>query len=227
MYYGEDYYQFWQGASVLPAICADESGTVGIGYSVPDYERLSNNSNYLRSICVSFIEPPYHMADRFGVYTEEIGDVFYNLLRLQDSDDFMHSYDEAIATICPQNTTNMEFWFGYQADDTPGFFVGNNASQGSATDNYIWAVKVTTEIDAVEENVVATNTKMEVYPNPAVSELNVRLENDAEITVFNITGQQVLNLQGRKGVNCINVNNLTSGVYFITAGTVTEKFVVK
>lgn len=227
MYYGEDYYQFWQGASVLPAICADESGTVGIGYSVPDYERQSNNAEYLRSICVSFIEPPYHMADRFGVYTEEIGDVFYNLLKLQDSDGFMHSYDEAIATICPQNTTNMEFWFGYQADDTPGFFVGNNASQGSATDNYIWAVKVTTEIDAVEENVVATNTKMEVYPNPAVSELNVRLENDAEITVFNITGQQVLNLQGRKGVNCINVNNLTSGVYFITAGTVTEKFIVK
>ena len=79
----------------------------------------------------------------------------------------------------------------------------------------------------VEENVVAENTKMEVYPNPAVSELNVRLENSAEINVFNIMGQNVLNMQGVKGVNQINISDLTSGVYFISAGSVTQKFIVK
>jgi hypothetical protein len=68
---------------------------------------------------------------------------------------------------------------------------------------------------------------MEIYPNPAVNQLNVRLENNAEISVYNIMGQNVLNMQGVKGVNTINVNDLNSGVYFITAGTVTQKFVVK
>jgi len=80
---------------------------------------------------------------------------------------------------------------------------------------------------AIEENIPAANTQMEIYPNPAVSQLNVRLENNAEISVFNIMGQNVLNMQGVKGVNTINVSDLTSGVYFITAGTVTQKFIVK
>ena len=229
MYYGQDYYQFWQGASVLPAICVDESGAIAIGYSVPDYTRKSNDGKYLRSIVVSYLEAPYRMADHYGEYTEEFGDIYYNQCKLQDADDFMHSYDEAIATICPPNTTNLDFWFGYQADDVPGFYVGNNASQGSATDNFIWATLVHPNIDGldIEENVAAANTQMELYPNPAVNQLNVRLENNAEISVYNIMGQNVINLQGVKGVNTININDLTSGVYFITAGTVTQKFIVK
>ena len=139
----------------------------------------------------------------------------------------MHTYDEAVATICPPNTTNLEFWFAYQSDDMPGFFVGNNHQQTTSTENYIWASLIDAGIDDVEENVTATNTQMELYPNPAVNQLNVRLENDAEITVYNIMGQNVLNMQGLKGVNTINVNELNSGVYFISAGTVTQKFIVK
>ena len=68
---------------------------------------------------------------------------------------------------------------------------------------------------------------MEIYPNPAVNQLNVRLENNSEISIYNIMGQNVINMQGVKGVNTINVNDLTSGVYFISAGTVTTKFIVK
>ena len=232
MYVGEgadDYNQFWYGASALPALCIDESGTIAIGFSTPNYERLDNNSKYLRGITVSYIEAPYHMADHYGEYTEELGDVYFNQLRLQDADDFMHSYDEAIWPFCPQNTTDLEFWFGYQADDTPGLFVGNNASQAGPTDNFIWATMVRPNIDglAVEDNVPAANTQMEIYPNPAVNQLNVKLENNAEISIYNIMGQNVINMQGVKGVNTIDVNDLTSGVYFISAGTVTQKFIVK
>ena len=229
IYCEQDYYQFWQGASVLPVICIDESGAIAIGYSCPDYNRVSNDGKYYRSIYVTYLEAPYRLADHYGEYTEEFGDIYYNQVRLQDADDFMHGYDEAIATMCPQNTTNMEFWFGYQADDVPGFYVGNNATQSAASDNYIWATMVRPNIDGldIEENVVASNTKMEIYPNPAVSQLNVRLENNAEISIYNIMGQNVLNMQGVKGVNTINVNDLTSGVYFISAGTVTQKFIVK
>ena len=227
MYYGQDYYQFWQGASVLPAICVDESGLIAIGYSCPDVERVSESNKYYRSIYVSYIEAPYHPGDHYGELTENLGNVYYNHAKLQDADEFMHTYDEAVATICPPNTTNLEFWFAYQSDDMPGFFVGNNHQQTTSTENYIWASLIDAGIDDVEENVTATNTQMELYPNPAVNQLNVRLENDAEITVYNIMGQNVLNMQGLKGVNTINVNELNSGVYFISAGTVTQKFIVK
>lgn len=228
-FHDEDYSDYFRSPSALPALCIDNSGVIAVGYSCPDMNRLDNNGVYYRSIKVSFLEPPYIVADAYGEYTEQIGNVYYNMFRLQDADDFMHSYDEAVALNSPQNTTDMQFWFSYQADDTPGFNVGNTASQNSPTENYIWGTMVKPDIEGlgVEEQVVPENTKMEVYPNPAVNQLNVRLENSTEISIFNIMGQNVLNMQGVKGVNTINVNELTSGVYFISAGSVTQKFIVK
>ena len=230
VYCEQDYYSFWQGASVLPAICVDESGAIAIGYSSIDADReKAENGKYRRSVYVSYIEYPYHPGDHYGEFTEEMGDVYYLEAKLQEAEDFLHSDDEAIAVMCPQNTTNMEFWFGYQADDTPGLLIPTGHTQSMATDNYIWATMLNPNLEGldVEENVAASNTKMEIYPNPAVNQLNVRLENNAEISVYNIMGQNVLNMQGVKGVNTINVNDLTSGVYFISAGTVTQKFIVK
>ena len=229
IYYGDDYQSYWYGTSVLPSICIDESGAIAIGYSSPDAERQANDGKYLRSIYVTYLEAPYHMGDHYGEITAEPGDVYYLEARLQDADDFMHSYDECVALNSPQNTTNKEFWFSYQADDMPGFYIGNTGLQPSATYNYIWATMFKPGIEglAVEENIPASNTKMEIYPNPAINQLNVRLENDAQISIYNIMGQNVLNRQGVKGVNTIDVNDLTSGVYFISAGTVTQKLIVK
>ncbi len=229
IYFAQDYYSFWQGASSLPVLCIDESGAIAIAYSSIDYQRKSESNKYYRSIYVSYIEAPYRVGDHYASWTEEPGDVYLMEAKLQDADEFMHTYDEAIATMCPQNTTNMEFWFGYQADDTPGLLIPTGHTQTTATDNNIWATLINPNLEGlnVEENVTASNTKMELYPNPAVNQLNVRLENNAEISVYNIMGQNVLNMQGVKGVNTINVNDLNSGVYFISAGTVTQKFIVK
>lgn len=228
-FHDEDYSDYFRSPSALPAICIDENGVIAVGYSCPDMTRLAETNEYMRSIKVSFIEAPYRMADHYGEYTEQLGDIYYNMFKLQEADDFLHSYDEAVALCSPQNTTDMEFWFCYQADDTPGFNVGNTASQNQPSDNYIWGTKVIPDIDglSIEEPSVASNTKMEIYPNPAVNQLNVRLENNSEISIYNIMGQNVINMQGVKGVNTINVNDLTSGVYFISAGTVTQKFIVK
>ena len=229
IYCEQDYYSFFQGASVCPAICIDESGAIAIAYSSIDYERVAENGKYSRSIYVSYIEAPYHVGDHYGEWTDDPGDVWMLEAKLQEADDFMHTYDEALWPFCPQNTTNMEFWFGYQADDTPGLLIPTGHSQSTATDNNIWATMLNPNLEGlnVEENAVASNTKMELYPNPAVNQLNVRLENNAEISIYNIMGQNVLNMQGVKGVNTINVNDLNSGVYFISAGTVTQKFIVK
>ena len=62
----------------MPAIGVDETGTIGIAYSVPDLSReLSNDGKYLRSIMVAFIEPGYVMGDATGDYSEIPGDCYY------------------------------------------------------------------------------------------------------------------------------------------------------
>ena len=40
-------------------------------------------------------------------------------------------------------------------------------------------------------------------------------------------GQKVMNMEGRAGANSININSLSSGIYFVSAGSDTQKFIVK
>ena len=74
---------------------------------------------------------------------------------------------------------------------------------------------------------VSHNTHMTLYPNPATDRLNITLSQNAEIVVYNITGQKVMNQEGHAGANVLNISNLTSGIYFVNAGTDTQKFIVK
>ena len=68
---------------------------------------------------------------------------------------------------------------------------------------------------------------MSIYPNPAVDRLNVTLSQNADIVIYNIMGQNVMNVEGHAGANCININELGAGIYFISAGSDIQKFIVK
>ena len=70
-------------------------------------------------------------------------------------------------------------------------------------------------------------TSMSLWPNPAQGRVNVSLSNDCSITISNLMGQVVSTVKGHIGANSIDVSSLSSGVYFISAGNNTQKFVVK
>ena len=72
-----------------------------------------------------------------------------------------------------------------------------------------------------------SNTQFTVYPNPAVGQINVTLNKNAEVTIHNIMGQTVMTMEGRIGVNTFDISSLNSGIYFLSAGNDTQKFVVK
>jgi hypothetical protein len=116
-----------------------------------------------------------------------------------------------------------------QMDGETGTFVQSDDADGS--NNYYQGL--TFELTdlfpgagvGVEE--VSHNTHMSLYPNPAVEQLNVTLSQDADIVIYNIMGQNVMNVEGHAGANSINVSNLNAGVYFISAGSDTQKFIVK
>lgn len=77
-------------------------------------------------------------------------------------------------------------------------------------------------------NVPENNTvKMTIYPNPAVDQLNVNLSQGADIVIYNVMGQAVRTVEGHVGANTVDLSGLTSGVYFVNAGSNTQKFIVK
>ena len=115
-----------------------------------------------------------------------------------------------------------------QADGFAGTFV--QGDEDDASDCYYQGL--TYDLDELFPGIgmgtsESHNTKMNIWPNPTNTTLNVNLNHSAEIVVYNMMGQVVANYNGTIGANSIDVSNLSSGVYFISAGSDTQKFVVK
>ncbi len=73
------------------------------------------------------------------------------------------------------------------------------------------------------------NQEIKLYPNPATNLLNIELEHNALIEVFNIVGQKVHTQEGIHGLNELNIATLDKGSYVVRMTTadnqVTRKFI--
>ena len=143
--------------------------------------------------------------------------------------DFMYQLSEFVY---PQAAiTGNTLVIACQSDGEPDSYLIGSGGDVIADDNFYQAftfdlTELFPEYDGVEEQ-VSNNTLMKVYPNPAVDQLNITLNQNADITIYNMMGQVVMTTEGHVGVNTINISNLTAGVYFVNAGSATTKFVVK
>ena len=89
-------------------------------------------------------------------------------------------------------------------------------------------VKVTAEPTvSVKENQMTT---IGLYPNPAREQVSFMLENDAQVSIFDMTGRKLNEVNMAAGDAQLNVSELESGVYFVNiryanGGTAVSKFV--
>ena len=81
-----------------------------------------------------------------------------------------------------------------------------------------------TGFDEVNEQVAAS---MSVYPNPAHEMISFQLANDAQVSVFDMTGRMVGVMNMAAGEAQYAVANFESGVYFLKTGETTLNFVVR
>ena len=163
---------------------------------------------------------------------------------ITDADEiFELAYNENVFTLSVNNTVNDgEFWFGFQSDESIGFYWGSNASQPQATENGIYVMKVIADPEMVsvpEYEAINPMTATRVYPNPATDVLNIEVnasyDSEMSINVYNIMGQNVMNksVNINTGINrpSISTAELSSGIYFVTVKANgfenTMKFIVK
>ena len=143
------------------------------------------------------------------------------------TNDFMLQYTEHVYTQAA--IVNNTLLVACQADGGTGTFVqGDDSDSG---DNYYTGYSFDMMdlfgIDGIGEAPVSQNTQISVYPNPASGQVSVTLNKNAEMTVYNIMGQAVMTVEGHAGVNTLDISNLNSGIYFVSAGSDTQKFIVK
>lgn len=141
------------------------------------------------------------------------------------SDDFMLLYTEHVypQAVVIDNTLIV----AVQTDNTTGTYVmgGDNDSEDCFYQGYTYDLNDLFIGVGVPE--IEHNTHITVYPNPAVSRLNVTLNKNAEVKICNTMGQTMMKMKGHAGVNTFDVSNLSSGIYFVSAGNDTQKFIVK
>lgn len=115
-------------------------------------------------------------------------------------------------------------------DQYPGAYVQNDntPSDQDESDNNYRAVKVRLDEEtwAVEE-VVNLGNEISIYPNPVNGMMTITLNAASEVSIFNLMGQKVASFMGNAGVNNYDASSLNSGVYFLQAGSSTQKFIVK
>ena len=141
------------------------------------------------------------------------------------SDDFMLTYTEHVY---PQAAViGNTLIVAVQTDGNTGTYVmgGDNDAFDNLYTGYTF--NLNDLIPGVGVPEMEQNNHLSVYPNPAVDQISVTLNKNAEVRVYNIMGQVVMNVEGHAGANTFDISNLTSGVYFISAGNDTQKFVVK
>jgi len=161
----------------------------------------------------------------FAAYSCDGGNTWSHMVHI--TNDFMWSYSEFVFTQAA--IVDRTLVVASQSDNQPSTVV--NAHESDPTDNFY--AGFTFDIDdlfSFYDNApehVSNNVHMTLFPNPAVDQLNITLSSNAEIVIYNIQGQKVMSQEGHAGANSINVNNLSSGIYFVNAGNDTQKFIVK
>ncbi len=218
-----DYLSQFGCVSAYPSIAVDAKGNLAVAYSSVDQTRPAD-AYLFRTPYVSYLpkgETQWLIAaDNFFV------------------DEFLHMYDEATCvTAVPNPTTPNEFVFSYLADPELGFAQGTAPSQPEYSESILYVGKISSEyiIDDDVNEQIAKDVVYNIFPNPATDFVCVSstMDADATITFTNLAGQtvKVVNQRLTAGDSSININDLTSGVYFCTVNangySHTSKVVVK
>ena len=112
------------------------------------------------------------------------------------------------------NSFTRRMYLMAQVDGTAGTYIGPNHCQVAPTDNYFYYFHegYTSAVNDIEKPALS----MSVVPNPASGQATVRFEGKGAITVYNMLGQMVYHIENVENEKIIPLDNMPSGVYFVT-----------
>jgi uncharacterized delta-60 repeat protein len=124
-----------------------------------------------------------------------------------------------VTTTFGTNTTNEAFDMAIQSDDKiiAVGYTGNDFAIARYNGN------------TLSNNEFDLNKQISLYPNPVKNQLNIDFQNNQinidTYKIFDINGRIILNGNLSNGLNQINVENISKGMYILNAGSINKKFI--
>lgn len=202
---------YYLGSSSMPQLAVGDDNDLYLVYSSVT-EGLDNTTQNYRHIWFN------SSMDNGETWTNAFVDI---------TGGFLHAFDECIFPSMNAKVVDHAIHFTYQADEEPGLSI--RGDEDPATDNKIYYASYSDGV-GVEEQVMNQKAQIVVYPNPAMTTVNVKLDVNAEnIELLNTFGQLVASYQcdNRSNMISFNVENLATGIYFIKVDADGEQIIHK
>lgn len=101
---------------------------------------------------------------------------------------------------------------------------GNNLNSG---DSLVKGTLVINESATNSIQAVGADASNYIFPNPVVNNLNLFLAENAQVSIFNMNGSMLFDMQLNKGFNQILVDEFPKGLYFIKIENRANKELIK
>ena len=117
-----------------------------------------------------------------------------------------------------KQTTNDLLNIGLDKNNPANNYMFYDAGAGWTMSSYpgSWMIRPIFSMNEIVSSVINTNSEFKVYPNPATSELFIETATaNNSISIYSLQGILVRKFFANSNVTKINVNDLSSGVYFV------------
>ena len=117
-----------------------------------------------------------------------------------------------------KQTTNDLLNIGLDKNNPANNYMFYDAGAGWTMSSYpgSWMIRPIFSMNEIVSSVINTNSEFKVYPNPATSELFIETATpNNSISIYSLQGILVRKFFTNSNVTKINVNDLSSGVYFV------------
>ena len=183
---------------------------------------------YSRDIATEMFRAYVYNLDENGQFNENFaGSGIVPLPKVYDEQDEINTYSIALQGNDKLIVT------GYASYDDPAV-----AGPGDYTKIYLTRIHVAVEGNGNDENDTTSvvgnyENRFEIHPNPATTTISIEgaLNDNAQVSIIDLTGRCVKEVVISSAVSSINIEDVESGVYFISVkqneNNYVEKLVIK
>ena len=159
-----------------------------------------------------------------GIFDSFNGSVSHSIVRLNNNGDLDNTFDVGTGV----DPDKMIYTIAIQPDEK--IIIGGYFTSYNGTGRNRIARIYGNEINEINET-LSTSSLLNVYPNPSGGRFRFKLEMPANVVICDVLGkvkfQQVL----AKGMNEIDLSNVTNGLYFVNAifreGMLSQKIIIE